>query len=113
MLYVPWRVNTLLKSLVNRFINWFRRPVVGVVIRRYQITTGYVGELYLHGVMVGDTLDTFTQDTQVITTRCVSTPFTDYLKSDSISVGPRSSLGGQHVVFDVTNSFAVDISPTR
>jgi hypothetical protein len=82
-----------IKRIIIQLKALFKEPVKAIVIRRYTLTTGNVGELYINGLRCSDTLDTFKENMAVIKAVGFKDEFTNRQPEDTLLVDNKEYAG--------------------
>lgn len=93
-----------LTLMLKRLINYLRKPLTATVVRRYRITSGSVGELYIANALVCDTLDTFSEYELGANTTCNYGDFVA-LRQDNLLFVNDKALDARRIYVSIRNNW--------
>lgn len=93
--------------MLKRLFNYLKRPLDVTVLRRYRITSGNVGELYVDGKCVSDSLDTFGEYDLGVRTVALYDDFVQLKRTNTLTINAKE-LDGRRVVASLRNNWVDD-----
>ncbi len=90
--------------MIKFLLNLFRPKLKAVILRRYKLTSGNIGELYLDGTLLCDSHDTYEADTDVINAVCKYKDFVEHGPLHTIRINDMN-LHGRRIQAEVYNKW--------
>lgn len=97
----------MFKRLYSYLLAYTRKPLSAIVTRRYTLTTGNVGELYINGYRVSDTLDTYSENMSTIIGVTRKDEFTNRQSANTLLVD-NALYANRRITATVRNAWVVD-----